>query len=226
MSPRRAETWRTPHLGRLAKLREGDDTTQLDDNPLWFLTQNKHKFQEAKLILAPYGIQLRLLRRPKVEIQSKNLGKIAKFAAETAVRDLEKSVLVEDSGLFVDALGGFPGPFSSYVYATLGLAGVLRLMREHRRREAYFSSSVAVSSPFVRSQVFNGRVDGRLSRNASGREGFGFDPIFIPLNSNKTFAEAGEGFKNRYSHRALALRGFAQWYQRSHDMRRRRPTEP
>ena len=120
--------------------------------------------------------------------------------------------MVEDSGLFVKALNGFPGPYSSYVHATIGVEGLVRLMNQKMRREAHFQASLAVASPRGTSQEFSGRAYGTISHKPAGKQGFGFDPIFVPKDTQKTFAQGGNQFKDRYSHRAIALRKLALWY--------------
>ncbi len=156
-----------------------------------------------------------MLDSPKTEIQSTNLGKIAKFAAKEAAKKHNRTVVVEDSGLFVKALDGFPGPFSSYVHATIGVEGVLRLMLRQPRREAYFQASLALASPQDSSVEFAGKVNGTISHKSAGTKGFGFDPIFIPEGARKTFAQGGTEFKKKYSHRAMAFRKLALWYIRT-----------
>jgi len=141
-----------------------------------------------------------------------DLGDIAKFAAEEAAEKYNRTVLVEDSGLFVNALNGFPGPYSSYVHATIGVEGLVRLMNQKVRREAYFQASLAVASPRGTCQAFSGRAYGTISHKPVGKQGFGFDPIFIPKGTRKTFAQGGSQFKDRYSHRAIAFRKLALWY--------------
>jgi XTP/dITP diphosphohydrolase len=119
---------------------------------------------------------------------------------------------VEDAGLFIEALNGFPGPFSSYVYKTIGTQGVLRLMRGIKNRNALFLSAVAFCKPKSDPQVFVGKVDGVITLKERGGYGFGFDPIFQPKGKKKTFAEMRRGEKNKFSHRAKALRNFAEWF--------------
>jgi len=179
------------------------------------VTQNRHKYQEARRTLDPFGIKIRMLASPKTEIQSTNLSKIAKFAAEEAAKKYNRTVLLEDSGLFVKVLNGFPGPFSSYVHDTIGVRGLLRLMARQTRRDAYFQASLAVASPRDSTQEFSGKVDGTISHKPAGKQGFGFDPIFIPRGARKTFAQGGTEFKDKYSHRAIAFRKLALWYIRT-----------
>jgi XTP/dITP diphosphohydrolase len=193
-------------------LHGGADTSPSDKRTLWFVTQNAHKYQEARRTLDPFGIKTRILDSPKIEIQSTNLGEIAKFAAEEAAKKHNRTVVVEDSGLFVSALDGFPGPYSSYVHATLGVEGLLHLMSRKRRREAYFQASLALASPGDSCIEFSGKVHGTISRKSAGTSGFGFDPLFIPKGAQKTFAQGGSEFKDRYSHRAIAFRKLALWY--------------
>ena len=179
------------------------------------MTHNRHKYQEARRTLDPFGIKIRMLASPKTEIQSTNLGEVAKFAAEEAAKKHKRRVLVEDSGLFVKVLNGFPGPFSSYVHDTIGVEGLLRLMSRETRREAYFQASLALASPRESPQEFSGKVHGTISHKTAGTGGFGFDPIFIPRGARKTFAQGAIQFKDKYSHRAAAFRKLALWYIRT-----------
>jgi XTP/dITP diphosphohydrolase len=159
-------------------------------------------------------ISIRQFRQEKLELQSPSLREIATHALKHVSPNEKGSFLVEDSGLFVNALHGFPGPFSSYVLATIGLNGLLRLMQSAYNRKARFESTVAVALQSGQSRVFSGVVQGKISHQVRGREGFGYDPIFIPNGSNKTFAESGLEFKNEKSHRARAFRRFGVWYKK------------
>jgi XTP/dITP diphosphohydrolase len=183
------------------------------DNSLWFLTQNPHKYNEARAILASQSILIRHLSQAKTEVQGSNPEEIAKFALETALKQNKKRILVEDSGLFVEDLDGFPGPYSSYALETIGLKGVLTLMKNRRDRRAYFQASVAYGSPYNKPRVFTGKVIGRISQSILGETGFGYDPIFIPNGSQKTFGQSTQAFKNARSHRAKAFLKFAEWFQ-------------
>jgi len=185
------------------------------------MTENPDKFREARSILDGQGIQIRQLKRAKVEIQDSSLEKIARHAIKTASVNHLGLLLVEDSGLFIDALRGFPGPFSSYVYKTIGLNGILGLMHGQRKRNAYFQTSIAVASAKVPPRVFTGTVRGSVSREIRGTAGFGYDPIFIPEGFRETFGQTKAEFKNKTSHRARAFLKFANWYNRSRTGRHR-----
>ena len=178
----------------------------------FFVTRNIHKFDEACGVLAEYKVATAMLRVETVEIQDDSIEEVARTSALDAVKKCSLPIIVEDAGLFVEALKGFPGPYSSYVYRTIGTKGILRLMKNVEKREAYFSSVVAFSSPDEPPRCFHGKAEGKISREERGSSGFGFDPIFSPSGQNRTFAEMTMEEKNRYSHRAQALRKFAEWY--------------
>ena len=156
-----------------------------------------------------------MLNMEAVEIQDDSLENIAKTSAVDAARKSGLSVFVEDAGLFVKVLNGFPGPYSSYVYRTVGTRGILKLLQNERRRDVYFSSVVAFCNPqeSFEPKCFQGRVEGRITYEEKGKQGFGFDPIFQPYcRNNQTFAEMTTQEKNRHSHRAQALKKYAKWH--------------
>ncbi len=175
-----------------------------------FATQNMNKVEELRAVLESCGYSVEPIDTPKVEIQSSSLETIAAYAAIIAYNHLGKPVVVEDAGLFIDALRGFPGPYSSYVYKTIGVQGILRLLEGVSERTAYFKSVIAYAGPWG-VELFIGVVRGRIVEEARGSQGFGFDPIFVPEGSNKTFAEMSIEEKNRYSHRARAASKFCEW---------------
>jgi XTP/dITP diphosphohydrolase len=141
------------------------------------------------------------------------LEEIATFAAKEAARSTGLPVVVEDSGFFVNALRGFPGPYSSYVFRTLGSESILKLVGRNADRRAFFLAAVAFCKPKMSPKCFTGVISGRLSGGSKGSNGFGFDPIFIPNRGDgRTFAEMTTDEKNELSHRALAFRKFSEWF--------------
>jgi len=183
---------------------------------IFFVTGNNHKLIEANKTLSGYGISLKMADCEKVEIQSDSLSKIAEYAACLAVKELRTPVIVEDSGLFISALGGFPGPYSSYAHKTVGCAGMLKLMEGVEDRKAAFRAVVVYAAPGLTPMLFNGDSQGLISLSAKGSQGFGFDPIFIHDEcGGRTFAEISADEKNRLSHRGAAFRSFGKWYSRS-----------
>jgi XTP/dITP diphosphohydrolase len=181
----------------------------------FFVTGNIHKFNEARRVLVEYGISVAMLNIDAIEIQDDSLENIAKTSAIDAAKKSNLPVFVEDAGLFINALKGFPGPYSSYIYRTIGAGGILKLMQGERKRDAYFSSVVAFCNPreSFEPKIFQGKVEGRITYEEKGKQGFGFDPIFQPYGRNGiTFAEMTTHEKNKHSHRAQALRKFAKLF--------------
>ncbi|MEM2249592.1 MAG: XTP/dITP diphosphatase [Candidatus Bathyarchaeia archaeon] len=188
---------------------------QLKGKVVFFATNNFNKFNEARRVLNRYRIAVGMIRVKTLEIQSESLEEIAKTSAVHAYKQCSLPIIVEDAGLFVEALNGFPGPYSSYVYKTIGNEGLLKLMEEAKNRKAKFQSVVAFFSGELESPIcFKGEVVGEITKEVrrESHYGFGFDPIFKPANSQKTFAEMSIAEKNRYSHRARAFLKFAKWY--------------
>lgn len=175
---------------------------------LIFITSNRRKVEEASVYLSRAGIEIVQLNLGYPEVQSSSLEEVAIEGAKHCYAKLKKPLFVEDSGLFIEALNGFPGPFSSYVFKTIGNQGMLRLMQGIEARGAYFKSVVACHSD-KKVKTFSGTVRGRIGFEELGCGGFGFDPIF--LYRGKTFAELSLEEKNRVSHRSRALAKFARW---------------
>lgn len=184
---------------------------------LLFATNNLNKVREAEVILSRFGISLKAVDVNKVEIQSNSLKDIAIYAAKSVYRTIRRPVIVEDSGLFIDALNGFPGPYSSYVYRTIGLRGILKLLDGVIDRRAKFISIVALALGEDSVYVFEGAVEGYISTEIRGHYGFGFDPVFIPFGCSRTFGEMSIDEKSMYSHRGRAFKELAMWITSSRD---------
>lgn len=186
-----------------------------DRSQVYFATKNKGKFLEAARIAKSFRINLRHLNLEKEEIQASRLSDIASFAALEAAKTTNRSVVADDSGFFVKALHGFPGPYSSYVYDTIGLQGILKIMRGVTSRTAYFQAAVAYCAPRHHPVCFTGIVNGTVTRRPKGTQGFGYDPIFVPSEGDgRTFAQMDIDEKNLLSHRARAFTAFCRWIAR------------
>jgi XTP/dITP diphosphohydrolase len=166
---------------------------------IFFVTSNKGKFKEARQI---FGNALEMVDI-NLEEPRGTLDWIAMHKALHAYSIVKEPLFVEDSGLFISSLNGFPGEFSNWVIKKIGLDGVLRLVPEHDRK-AYFMSVVAYVSKEDGIRIFKGRIDGFISESVRGEHGFGYDPIFIPEGYNKTFGE-DDDIKSKISHRVKAL---------------------
>jgi len=184
------------------------------DMTVHFATTNKHKFREASSIVAPYGIRLKRLNLEKQEIQADSLERIVNTAASEFIKDgVTRAVLADDSGFFVESLKGFPGPYSSFVFETIGWRGILKLLENTQNRKASFKAAVAYCEAGHTPKSFTGTVKGIVALESKGNSGFGYDPIFIPkFGDGRTFGEMSMGHKNRLSHRAKAFSNFCKWY--------------
>jgi XTP/dITP diphosphohydrolase len=191
---------------------------QFKGRVIFFVTGNFHKFNEVRSVLSPLGLAVGMLRMKGNEIQSDNINEIAKASAIDAFNRCQLPVIVEDAGLFIDALDGFPGPYAAYAYKTIHNKGILKLMENVQNRKATFHSAIAYCDQETGPLIFEGESKGKITlteRAEDGKSGFGFDPIFQPAASGKSFAEMTIDEKNGFSHRAMAVRKFAEWYKRS-----------
>ena len=173
---------------------------------LLFVSSNNNKFKEAEKILKSFGISIQFYKLDLEEIQSNSIKEIAIKKAQDAFSKCKKPLIIEDDGLHVDSLDGFPGPYSSYVHKTIGNQGILALLKKNR--SAKFVSNITYCDKSI-FKCFEGKLPGSISKSEKGK-GWGFDPIFIPKNTTQTFGELIE--KNNLSHRYKSLKKFANWY--------------
>jgi len=174
---------------------------------IFFASSNVHKYEEAEKILSEFGIRLGFFQTELVEIQDDSLSKIALQKSLNAYEKCKKPVIIEDDGLFIDSLSGFPGPYSSYIFNTIGNNGILKLIGDNR--DAQFVAIIAFCDSSNEPILFESSVTGTISKNIQDG-GWGYDPIFIPENQTKTYAELAE--KNKLSHRYESLKKFANWF--------------
>ncbi len=180
---------------------------------LFFATGNLNKIKEIQHFLKDYPIEIKGIDLKGKEIQSETVTEIAEVSVLQAYKKLGKPIFTEDTGLFIKMLGGFPGPFSSYIHNTIGIAGVLKLLESVKDRSAEFRSAIAFCAPDINPVCFLGTSSGKISIKERGNHGFGFDPVFKPSDGkNKTFAEMDTEEKNRISHRTRSMRKFVVWY--------------
>ena len=202
----------------LKKEKPNRRSLKIKSNVVFFATNNIHKFNEARVILSKYNIAMIMLRLKKNELQNESLKEIAQSIAIELFNKYTVPILVEDSGLFIDALNGFPGPYAAYVNKTIGNAGIIKLMKNVKNRKAYFKASIAFCySNKIEPKLFEGKVKGIIISkkiNDNSLYGFGFDPIFQPEGHLKLFSEMSIPEKNLVSHRALAFRKFIRWYKK------------
>ena len=182
-------------------------TQQLSE--LFFASSHENKFQEAERILTNLGVKVNFSKTTLEEIQSSSLSEIAEQKAISAYELIQKPVIIEDDGLFIDSLNGFPGPYSSYVYDTIGNKGIMNLLENSEFRDAKFVSIIAYLGGSDGVKLFESSIPGKIS-SVIEKGGWGYDPIFIPDGESKTYANVSD--KDKLSHRAASLKKFSSWY--------------
>lgn len=180
-------------------------------------TRNKKKLKELKRLLKGLPIKIKGLHQLKRKIpkikEDKNtfIGNARKKALIISKSVKGAIVLADDSGLAVRALKGAPGVNSArYAGASQNddknIAKLLKKMSTISKRDAYFSCCAVVAKNGKVIGIAEGRVKGTIAKERQGRNGFGYDPVFIPTGYKRTFAQMKPSFKDKISHRAKALR--------------------
>jgi len=172
---------------------------------IYFVTGNRGKFEEAKGILG--DVEQRNIGY--TEIQADTLEEVAAFGMKEVSERLDGPVMIEDAGLFIDCLRGFPGVYSAYVFDTIGNEGILRLIDGVADRRAIFRSVLGYAEPRMEPIFFRGELVGEIAQKPRGSGGFGYDPIFEV--GGKTIAEMGLAEKNSISHRGASIRALNSW---------------
>ncbi len=173
-----------------------------------FVTQSLSKVVEAERIL---GVKLKHHSLDLPEIQAVDVEEVITHKAKYAYETLgEKPVMVEDTGLFIEAWNGLPGALIKWFVKYVGNAGICKMLNGYATRQASATTVVAIYDGQI--QLFTGKVQGQIASAPTGDEGFGWDKIFIPDGAIKTFAEMTPGEKDRYSMRRLAFEAMLAHY--------------
>ena len=184
-----------------------------------FATNNKHKLEEIKDIL---GKDFEIVSLAEIGCHEDipetglTLEENARQESTYIVEHYNHDCFADDTGLEVDALNGEPGVHSArYAEGTdhdseANMRKLLSKMSNVKDRTARFRTVISLIINGVEHQ-FEGRVEGRIATEKHGKEGFGYDPIFIPEGYDKSFAELGEEVKNQISHRARAVKKLAEY---------------
>jgi len=178
-----------------------------------FASSNINKYNEINHLVSArknsFEVTFRMMELK--EIQSDSLLEVAENKVLQAFMIYKKEIFVEDDGLFIEALKDFPGVYSSYVNKTIGNVGILDLLGNKVNRNASFKSIIAFHDG-NKIELFTGEIKGKIGFELT-TGGWGFDPIFIPENSDLTFGQMDMKTKNQISHRKVALDRFLKWYQ-------------
>lgn len=160
--------------------------------------------------MAEHGHELEHLKTSYPEIQAEFLEDTITPGLQWLVSKFDRPVMIDDSGLFIDALKGFPGVYSSYAFKTLGCEGILRLMDAVGGRDARFECCIGFMAPAEDPFIAKGVANGSISEAMRGNGGFGYDPIFVHEGHGLTYAELDIVEKNKVSHRGRALEKFIE----------------
>ncbi len=174
-------------------------------------THNPGKLKEFATLLGPLGIEAVSAGQfglAEPEETGASFAENARLKALHAMRASGQPALADDSGLCVAALGGAPGILSSryaegdYPAAFARIIAAAAAADEWRAR---FVCALCLAMPDGATATYIGQSDGVIAKAPSGGAGFGYDPIFVPLGHQQTYAELGAAVKDRISHRAKAF---------------------
>jgi XTP/dITP diphosphohydrolase len=181
-------------------------------------TKNQGKVKEFEALLVPMGFRIKsLLDFPHsidVEETGTTFEENAILKAEAISKQYQEMTIADDSGLAIDYLGGKPGIFSARYAgpAKDDQANINKVLEdlsdvtELEDRSARFICALALSIPGQKTKTVEGTCEGYIAYEPLGENGFGYDPIFIVKDINKTMANLTKEEKNRISHRADALK--------------------
>ena len=182
-------------------------------NRLVIATHNPGKLAEIGDLLAPFGVtalSAAALGLPEPEETGTSFAANAALKARAAAEVSGLPALADDSGLVVPALGGAPGIYSARWAGpdrdfARAMARVEEQLRDKPDRRAHFTAALALAWPDGHVEGFEGAVHGTLVWPPRGTRGFGYDPMFLPAGSERSFGEIEPAAKHRISHRALAF---------------------
>ena len=185
-----------------------------------FASNNQHKLDEVRKIL---GEKTRVVSLKEVGITddipetSETLEGNALQKARYVYERMGCRCFADDTGLEVEALGGAPGVYTArYAYPDrhdpeANTQKLLRELKNKSSRKARFRTVIALIEDDGSEHLFEGVVEGTITEEKRGTQGFGYDPVFIPEDMGKTFAELGADVKNHISHRARAVEKFSAY---------------
>ena len=180
---------------------------------IYFITGNKGKVLEANKKFSNFNIKVIQKDLGYPEIQADSLEEVAKFGVEYIQKKFNQPFILEDAGLFIDSLDGFPGVYSAYIFYRIGCSGILKLLADvDDNRKATFRSVFGYGEPGNKPKLFVGESIGTISKKSVGEYGFGYDPIFIPDGENRTFAQMETEEKNQFSHRGKSLQKLIDYF--------------
>lgn len=191
-------------------------------------SRNKGKLKEFKQLFQQEGISVLSLDDldesiPEIEETGETFHENAKLKAEAVAAIVNEPVIADDSGLVVDALNGRPGVYSARYAGEPkdDVKNIEKVLNELKgvidsERTARFIAVLALARPGKETIFFEGICEGTIAQEARGKNGFGYDPVFIPNQYNVTMAQLTEDEKNKISHRFHALQKLKNWLNSNH----------
>ncbi len=181
-----------------------------------YLTTNKWKIREAKLIFnEKYRFDFDIITPDFeiYEIQAETCAEVAKFSVKYAAEKLNQPCLKSDTGLYIDALGGLPGPYNHYFDVQIGDKKFLELLKNETNRKARIEHSFAYCEPGKEPIIFSASQTGTIATELRGTNGHWHDFFFIPDGETRTLAEIGDvDLPLKTSYYGDAIEQFAKWY--------------
>lgn len=180
-------------------------------------SHNPGKVREIAALVGPHGVSVTSaaeLGLAEPEETGATFAENAAIKAEAAARASGLPALADDSGLAVTALDGAPGIYSArWAGPSRDFGAAMQRVEDalegETDRSAHFTCALALAWPDGETEIYEGRVDGRLIWPPRGDRGFGYDPMFLPDGHDETFGEMAAAAKHAISHRAAAFRAFA-----------------
>jgi len=188
---------------------------------LIYLTSNPLKLKEANLFFGEkYGFDLEVMNPDfeVVEIQASSCSEVAKFSVKYAADKLGFAVLKSDCGLYIDALGGLPGPYNAYFDKQIGIDKFMELFKNETNRKARLEECFAYCEPGNEPIVFSGGGTGTIALEPRGKEGRWHDRFYIPDGETRTLSEI-RAIDHQYESTfwGTAKDDFAKWYKEQNE---------
>ena len=181
---------------------------------LLFFSNNKNKIIEIKKIFNNFNLELLSLNDLEISEEPVEKGQTfeenAKIKSDYGFNKTSIPCFADDSGICIESLNWKPGVLSKRFLNNFRsneacFESIIKSTKKNSKQNAYFKTSISLTVKDNQNLIFNGKIDGKISEKATGRFGFGYDPIFIPRNYNKTLAELSIREKNKISHRSIAV---------------------
>ncbi|MDC3112342.1 RdgB/HAM1 family non-canonical purine NTP pyrophosphatase [Pelagibacteraceae bacterium] len=181
---------------------------------LLFFSNNKNKIIEIKKIFKKFNLKILSLRDLDIIDEPQENGltfeENAKIKSDYGFNKTGFPCFADDSGICIEALNWSPGIFSkrflnNFKSNQACFKSIIKSAKKNCKQNAYFKTSISLTINKNQNILFNGKIDGKISKQAKGEFGFGYDPIFIPEYYNKTLAELNTKEKNKISHRSIAV---------------------